>query len=190
VYDAEFFEHTDEAHRAAYERLADALHRRLGPRSAVDVGCGTGRLIAALAARGVSVRGIEGSRHAIERSEVKDRIVRANLERGVPQLGEHDLCICIEVAEHLPPRSAAHLVSGLAGLSDRVVFTAATPGQGGTHHVNEQPPAYWEELFASHGFARSTVTETLRAELRDVERPEWLVQNLVVFERIDGARRR
>jgi glycosyltransferase involved in cell wall biosynthesis len=190
VYDAEFFEHTDEAHRAAYRRLADALHEHLRPRSVVDVGCGTGGLIAALAARGVSVLGIEGSRHAIARSEVGDRIVRANLERGVPQLGEYDLCICIEVAEHLPPRRAASLVSGLAGLSDRVVFTAATPGQGGTHHVNEQPATYWEALFAEHGFARSAVTETLRGELRDVEQPKWLARNLVVFERNDGARRR
>ena len=35
--------------------------------------------------------GVEGSHAAIERSQLGDRIVRANLERGVPNLGRFDL---------------------------------------------------------------------------------------------------
>jgi SAM-dependent methyltransferase len=184
VYDDWFFEDTDSAHHAMYERLARSIHERLGPATAVDVGCGTGFILAELAARGVEVRGVEGSRHAIERSPIADRIVRANLERGVPELGRFDLAICIEVAEHLPERAARPLVAGLARLSDRVVFTAATPGQGGTHHVNEQPRAYWERLFAEHDLAAADETlASLRADIAEIPEPRWMHANLAVFER-------
>jgi SAM-dependent methyltransferase len=183
VYDDAFYAHADEVHRPMYERLSDALYRHLSPGSAVDVGCGTGFLLAELAERGTDVRGIEGSRHAIERSRIGDRIVRANLERGVPNLGRFDIAICTEVAEHLPERSSAPLVQGLARMSDTVVFTAAVPGQGGTHHVNEQPHSFWEDLFAKQGLSRSPLTETLRDEIRDIPEPEWMRENLIVFQR-------
>jgi hypothetical protein len=38
-------------------------------------------------------------------------------------------------------------------LSDRIVFTAATPGQSGEDHVNEQPHAYWIAKLQARGFA-------------------------------------
>ena len=33
-----------------------------------------------------------------------------------------------------------------------VAMTFATPGQGGHHHVNEQPESYWLAKFAAAGF--------------------------------------
>lgn len=33
-----------------------------------------------------------------------------------------------------------------------MLFSAAIPYQGGTHHVNEQPPIYWAKLFAKKDF--------------------------------------
>jgi SAM-dependent methyltransferase len=183
VYDTDFFVSHDAVQNPMYDRLADALASSAGPTSAVDVGCGTGRIIARLAERGVDVRGIEGSRHAIELSPVGDRIVRHNLEHGVPDLGRFDIALCIEVAEHLPERSAEPLVLGLTRLSDRVVFTAATPGQGGTHHVNEQPRDYWIELFEREGFAPSSLVAALSESIADLDEPAWIKSNLMTFER-------
>ena len=123
------------------------------PKTAIDVGCGTGLVLTRLKERGVEVTGIEGSRHAIELSGLGDRVVKANLEREFPASGTFDVCFCIEVAEHLPGRSASPLVEGLTDHSDVVVFTAAPPGQGGSHHVNEQPSSYWEERSEPEGSA-------------------------------------
>lgn len=183
VYGREFFEETDREHAALYERLSAALYERLHPRRVVDVGCGTGMILASLAERGVTVKGVEGSRHAIEASPIADSIVRANLERGVPDLGRFDLAICVEVAEHLPKRVAPALVEGLARMSDRVLFTAAPPGQGGTHHVNEQPRAFWLELFDRHGLRQSSLTDQLRGDIRDIPEPAWMARNLILLER-------
>ena len=63
-----------------------------------------------------------------------------------------DLAICLEVAEHLPRQSAELLVTSLCAFSDAVLFSAASPGQGGTHHINEQWPNYWAELFSRRNF--------------------------------------
>jgi SAM-dependent methyltransferase len=188
VYDTEFFRSHDAVQDPMYDRIADAIAAVVRPRSVVDIGCGTGRIISRLAETGVAVQGVEGSRHAIELSPVSDRIVRHNLEHGVPDLGRFDLALCIEVAEHLPERSAGPLVAGLARSSDRVVFTAATPGQGGTHHVNEQPHDYWIELFYGEGFERSTLVDVLREAIADLDEPAWIRANLMTFERVAVSR--
>jgi 2-polyprenyl-3-methyl-5-hydroxy-6-metoxy-1,4-benzoquinol methylase len=184
LYDRSFFEYQDHIQSPVYEALADALYACLRPRSVVDVGCGTGFLLERFAMRGATIRGLEGSRHAIALSPVADSITRCNLERGVPRLGRFDLCLCIEVAEHLPARTARTLVRGLTELSDVVVFTAATPGQGGAHHINLRPKSFWTALFDGEGFARSELAVNLRSAIDGVDSPAWWIrENLTVFER-------
>ena len=183
VYDERFYVKGDPMKEEPYVRFVEALIELRSPQSAVDVGCGSGIMLAEFARRGVSVRGIEGSRAAIERARLGDWIVRANLERGVPDLGRFDLCLCIEVAEHLSARSAPALVEGLTRLSDVVVFTAAQPGQRGTIHMNLQPKSYWRDLFVAHDFDYGPLHDDLLAALADVPEPRYIHENLMVFER-------
>jgi hypothetical protein len=65
---------------------------------------------------------------------------------------DFDLCMCLEVGEHVEESSARTLVANLTNLSKRIAFSAAIPMQGGNHHVNEQWPEYWAELFAEHNY--------------------------------------
>jgi SAM-dependent methyltransferase len=183
VYDERFYAKGDPMKLDSYPRFAEALIRLRSPRTVVDVGSGSGLMLAEFAKRGVDVQGIEGSRAAIERSQLGERIVRANLERGVPDLGNFDLALCIEVAEHLTARSAPRLVEGLTRLSDVVVFTASQPGEGGLVHMNPQPESYWRELFAKQGFAVSPLRDDLLDAIADVPEPRYLHENLMVFER-------
>jgi 2-polyprenyl-3-methyl-5-hydroxy-6-metoxy-1,4-benzoquinol methylase len=187
VYDDSFYENVDADSAVLYRRLVDALCDLRAPASVVDVGCGTGLMLARFAEHGALVTGVEGSRAAIRRSRVADRIVRANLERGVPDLGRFDLCLCIEVAEHLSARSGARLVAGLTRLSDVVVFTAAPPGQRGTSHINSRPKQYWQAQFATRGFVRSALEGELLDAIAEVPEPGYIHANLMVFER-PGAR--
>ena len=89
VYDERFYVKGDPMKEEPYVRFVDALIELRSPQSAVDVGCGSGIMLAELARRGISVRGIEGTGAAIERARLGGRIVRANLERGVPDLGRY-----------------------------------------------------------------------------------------------------
>ncbi len=187
VYDERFYAKGDPMKLDSYPRFADALIRLRAPRNVVDVGSGSGLMLAEFAKRGVDVRGIEGSRAAIARSQLGKRVVRANLERGVPDVGRFDLALCIEVAEHLTARSAPRLVEGLTRLSDVVVFTASQPGEGGLVHMNPQPEPYWRALFAEHGFAVSPLRAQLLDAIADVPEPRYLHENLMVFERADRS---
>jgi hypothetical protein len=104
-----------------------------------------------------------------------------DLEHGVGLDRTFDLAICLEVAEHLRKQSATRLVADLASLAPVVVFSAAVPGQGGLHHVNEQWPSYWAALFAGHGYA---VADPIRPVIWDDDSVEWWYrQNVLVYSR-------
>lgn len=188
IYNDAYYVEIDPIKWRLYERLVEVFYDLVKPATVVDVGCGAGFMLSKFAERGVSVRGIEGSKAAMKRAPVRDRIVLANLERGVPRLGRFDLCLCIEVAEHLSPRSGPSLVAGLTSLSDVVVFSSATPGQGGVAHINERPHAYWTDLFRARDLVESPLTAAVRARISDIPEPFWIHDNLRVFEVLSPQR--
>jgi hypothetical protein len=80
-----------------------------------------------------------------------DRYIECNLENDTVG-GRYDLAICLEVLEHISYIRAEALVEMLCNLSDRVLFSAAIPYQGGNGHINEQWQTYWAELFYKNGY--------------------------------------
>ena len=97
-----------------------------------------------------------------------------------------DLAMSLEVAEHLPPKSAEGFIAGLTKLAPVVLFSAAIPFQGGTNHVNEQWPQYWADLFARHGF---DAIDCIRSEVWDNEEVEWwYAQNTILYANEAGLK--
>lgn len=93
--------------------------------------------------------------------------------------GRADLAVCLECAEHLPEARAGWLVHSLTSCADVVLFSAAVPGQGGKGHVNEQPHAYWHDLFSRRGFR---CVDSLRGRIvHDRSIPWWYRQNLFFY---------
>jgi hypothetical protein len=122
--------------------------------SAVDFGCGIGTWLSVLEQYGVKeIRGLDGA--WIDKSTLKiteQQFTTVNLEEEISLKQKYDLAISLEVAEHLPESSGIHLIDSLTKASDFVLFSAAIPYQGGTNHVNEQWPEYWNTLFNERGF--------------------------------------
>lgn len=189
-YDDTFWNLQAEADWPAFARCI--LDHAAGT-SVIDVGCGEGRLLSAIrdARPGVRLRGVDGSgaglRRAAERGlpvEAMDlamwRQADANRLRGF--VDGHDVAICLETAEHLPPWSAAHLARALSA-APVVVFSAAHPDQGGTLHMNEKPFEYWERLFAGQGLTRSRGDEAFRAAVAALRVPYWYAANIHVLTR-------
>jgi SAM-dependent methyltransferase len=131
--------------------MAGSIFARYRPRSVIDVGCGTGALLAAFRERGCTVNGLEYSDPGIEYCRRRHLPVRKfNIEKDT--LAEwHDLVTSFEVAEHLPSWTADKFVDLLCSLAPIVIMSAATPGQGGLDHVNEQPHSYWKDKFKRRG---------------------------------------
>lgn len=177
------YSHADEVPDSllAAERIAPLILASVGPvRSVVDVGGGTGAWLSAFGRLGVEeLLLLDRPEAAAQLLVDKACFEPVDLSARMPAVRRFDLAVCVEVAEHLPPRMARPLVEWLTAAADRVAFSAAPPGQGGKGHIHLEPPAYWRELFERRGFVRRDV---LRAKIiHDREIPAWYRQNLFLF---------
>ena len=97
-------------------------------------------------------------------------------------LGRHfDLCVSVEVAEHLSAEHAPQLIDNISRHADRILFSAAIPHQGGTHHINEQWPQYWIKMFETRGYQTFDIIRPIIWDLCDI--PVWYRQNLIYFSK-------
>jgi hypothetical protein len=113
-----------------------------------------------------------------------EKFIAHDLLQPLPLDREFDMVMSLEVAEHLPADHAANFVDSLVRLGSVIVFSAAVPLQGGTHHVNEQWPSYWIDLFAKRGYV---AVDCLRHRLWQNPRVDfWYAQNMLIFVREDS----
>jgi trans-aconitate methyltransferase len=170
--------------KSEFDIVADAITRQFRPQSVNDVGCGPGMILERLRfARGISVIGYEGSRHCIAfaHPQMRDVIQLADL-RVLSTLPAASLTLCTEVAEHIEPEFASHLVALLCSAMSPIVFTAAPPGQDGNHHVNCREPGYWLDLFAMHGVAEDRLaTAEIKNRWRGLKRLSHMTRNVMVL---------
>jgi SAM-dependent methyltransferase len=185
LYGEYYYTHMDAIAMRSAPAIVDSVFSRFGPERVIDVGCGSGALLAGLKEKGVSVVGLEYSKAALDVCGKRGlEVYQFNIEEAQQaDLGHFNLAMCFEVAEHISAAHADALVEMLVGFAPRVVFTAATPGQGGTDHVNEQPHEYWIEKFEHRGYPLlSAVTEEWREEWRQKDVAGCYRRNVMVFE--------
>ncbi|HKW18383.1 MAG TPA: methyltransferase domain-containing protein [Terriglobales bacterium] len=181
-YTAKFYRELTSAQESAREVLP-IIFRVIKPATIVDIGCGTGHWLAAAHELGVTnIFGVDGlwvdkAELAIPATNFSARDLATPLDLG----RRFDLALCFEVAEHLPETAARTLVQGLCTAADIVAFSAAIPGQGGRHHLNEQWPAYWAALFREF---RYDCFDYLRPRIWNNPRVAWYyAQNSLIFVR-------
>ena len=154
VYSDTFFDYIDEGALRSARAVIDIARPLLNPGSVLDLGCGRGAWLKAWSEAGIpDVIGVDG--YYVDRSQLMipdDSFVAVDLTTPVRFDRRFDLAQSLEVGEHLPASAARQLVESLTDASDRVLFSAAVPGQGGEFHVNEQPLSYWQDLFAARGY--------------------------------------
>jgi cyclopropane fatty-acyl-phospholipid synthase-like methyltransferase len=186
TYDVEYYEFIESSSVWSREVMADSIVRDLAPRDVLDIGCGTGALLDAIQARAVHVYGLEYSDTAIEHCRRRGLPVhKFDIGRNCfpESLRQRDVAISFEVAEHLSPELANRFVELLSAASDTVVMSAATPGQGGTSHLNEQPHEYWIKKMARRGYTMDTeLSMRWRAEWKG-KTASWYHSNVMLFRR-------
>ena len=188
-YDNAFFRYTTASNDHSAQRVAELLTGWLHPHSVVDFGCAQGAWLAAwLKAGATEVAGVDGDyvdrrqlRIAADAFTARDLVVPIDLGRSF------DLAMSVEVAEHLPHTAAAQFVATLCQHAEIVLFSAAPPGQGGEHHINEQPYAYWRDLFQAQGYA---CLDAVRPRLRgDLAVQPWYRYNIFLYASVAGLKR-
>ena len=149
------------------------------------VGCGDGNWLAIFRKLGVEdILGFDGEYIDQDLLQVPSEYFKvADLTRPFRLERTFDLVISLEVAEHLPAECAAAFVESLTRLAPLVLFSAAIPGQGGNHHINEQWPDKWAELFREHDYVP---VDFIRKRIWQSDAVEfWYVQNTLLFARLD-----
>jgi SAM-dependent methyltransferase len=153
-YNSDFFLEQRDGSLEAAEDIVPYLMSLIKPVSVLDVGCGVGGWLSVFMNHGVQdCYGIDGD--YIERSLLsidESKFLAADLAGPVDLGRQFDLVISLEVAEHLLPASADLFIANLTRHGDIILFSAAVPGQGGTHHTNEQWPEYWKERFQERDY--------------------------------------
>ena len=181
TYGGEFFNSQRDTSLTSASIVLPHVLSLVNPESVADFGCGVGTWVRALLDMGVTdVVGIDGNYVSDESLVIPgDRFVRADIAQPVDLDRKFDLAISMEVAEHLPPAKAAVFIDTLTRHSDVVLFSAAVPRQGGTYHVNEQWPDYWNGLFSAHGYR---CVDILRDVFWEDDRIAWWYrQNMFLF---------
>lgn len=181
AYGTDFYRELDRTALPSAQAIAPMVLELAPIKSAIDVGCGDGGWLAAFQAEGVAeIFGLDGPWIGDDQLKIPTSAFRrAALDQPLPVDRTFDLAISLEVAEHLAKASARAFVGELTRLAPMVLFSAAVPGQGGLHHVNEQWPDYWAGLFSGFGFR---CIDCFRLKLWDDAKIAWWYrQNLLLF---------
>lgn len=147
------------------------------PKTVIDIGCGVGEW----SCGNPNYIGVDHNipKKALMIPEEQYRDCNLESELLISGLNTFDLCLCLEVAEHIDEKYAERLIAFLCSLSDSILFSAAIPNQGGTGHINEQWQEYWAEKFYSNGFGAE-----LCYPVKDNPNVEfWYRQNMILYKR-------
>lgn len=181
VYSKEFFETRKTDIRLSATTLVPIVLEYVHPQSVIDVGCGTGEWLQAFQENAATdIFGIDGA--YVDRNLLvipQDKFIALDLSKPFTFDRTYDLVISLEVAEHIAPEGASSFIQSLTQLAPVILFSAAIPLQGGTHHVNEQWPDYWVKLFKARGYVP---VDALRKRIwsnRNIE--FWYRQNVMFF---------
>jgi SAM-dependent methyltransferase len=171
-YTKDFYELRRDGAKQSAAVVAPLVLQLLPVRSVVDIGCGDGSWLAVFRKLGVrEILGVDGEYVCRDFLQIPQDCFHA-LDLTKPfDLGRvFDLALSLEVAEHLPADSAPVFVESLTRLAPLVLFSAAIPFQGGTHHVNEQWPDHWAALFRRHGYVP---VDFIRGRIWQNETVDW-----------------
>jgi hypothetical protein len=165
------------------------LLRAIGATSVIDVGCGRGTWLKVWRDEGVfDTVGVDGD--YVDRASLAippQSFVACDLSNQFDLGRSFAIATCLEVGEHVPKEAARALVESLCRHAPIIAFSAAVPGQGGEHHINEQPLEFWRDLFAGCGYAAFDCIRPQIAAESAVE--SWYRYNLIVYASAAGQER-
>ncbi len=180
MYSKRFYNNNIKTNKTSAERIVSFVESIYKPRSVVDIGSSGGVFLSEFMKFGVEdVLGIDGEWIPDENIVIpNNKFIRTDLSKPLILERKFDLAICLEVLEHLDEESGELILKELTRLSDVVLFSAAIPGQGGTHHINEQWPSFWARKFNDFGFKFIDIRPYL---WNDNEILPWYRQNMVIY---------
>jgi hypothetical protein len=183
TYDDAFFDYISLGSRRSAAVVAPLILRTYPARSLCDIGSGRGAWLVEWEQVGIKdYLGVDGDYVSVRNLMIPaDRFVIRDLTKPFDLGRTFDLVTSLEVGEHILPEATDTYVDNLCRHSDAILFSAATPGQGGTFHVNEQRPDFWRKRFGARGYRAFDLVRPEVSGQRQVE--PWYRYNTLLFVR-------
>lgn len=183
-YDSDFYRFLTSFATRSAEQVVPLLNALVPIGSVADFGCGCGAWLSVWQKAGAFVTGVDGP--YVDRRELMidaHHFRAVDLSQPIDFGRRFDLVQSLEVAEHLAAERAEDFVDMLTAHGSLVMFSAAVPGQGGEHHVNEQPLEYWRDKFRARGYV---AIDCIRPQIAGNPLVQhWYRYNIVVYARED-----
>jgi len=155
----------------------DYLLKRFAVESVLDLGAGRAYSSSYFHRAGAKVIAVDGMRENCANSlfpSIQIDLTKTSVYCKV------DLVHCQEVVEHIEERYLENLLNSLT-CGKFIVMTNALPGQGGYHHVNEQPTEYWVKHLKRYNCDLLIEDSTRIRQLAKLDGAKYLAETGIVL---------
>ncbi|PKO12956.1 MAG: methyltransferase type 12 [Chloroflexi bacterium HGW-Chloroflexi-10] len=137
-----------------FGKIAKKIKEEINPGKTLDAGCALGFLVEKMRECGIEAFGCDISEFAITNAHksIQDYVFQASLTEPIQE--KYDMIISIEVLEHMQKEDSEIAIKNLCEASNDILFSSTPFDYKESTHWNVQPPDYWSEQFAKHGFYR------------------------------------
>ncbi len=188
-YGTDFFDAQQDGSLRSALQILPFVFDLLAPQSVCDFGCGTGAWLSVAKMLGATdVLGIDGPH--VDRDKLKigrHEFIAHDFEARLSLARRFDLAMSLEVIEHFEDRFSGAFLASLTEAAPIILFSAAVPGQDGTHHVNERWPSYWLRQFERRGYYAFDCIRPAFWRNLDVE--WWYAQNTFLLASAAATKR-
>lgn len=154
MYNREFHKSIENDEYPQAVRIGEYISTFLRPDSFIDFGCSTGLYLREVQIRlpNIPAIGFEFSQDAVD-CALCPKVYKVDLTESLQiQKIPNTLGLCLEVLEHIEDKHWKPVLENMTKLCDKIIFSAALPGQGGTGHVNCRPKIDWIMRFHELGW--------------------------------------
>ena len=152
------------------------------PISVLDIGCGDGKLVYAIASHGIDVIGVDIKEDSSHKFLLETQDV-LHLEGRY----QRDLVICLEVAEYVDPQDSINLVHQIANSllhGGTLLWAAGDIGQDGIGRINCRTVSFWKTELENAGLEYDQFTTIdCKKYFTQYANIDWFADNVLVFKK-------
>lgn len=154
TYDISYYNDLDKSSYASSKFYVKKILNNFEINSVADFGCGNGSWLKSFKENSVDqLIGIDGPwNNGSELKKINAKFLQLDFTKDKLSIPRVDLCLCLEVIEHIDFRFSQNLINFLTQSSDLVLFSGAYLHQGGLNHINEKAHSFWANKFISANF--------------------------------------
>lgn len=184
MYGRDFHKSIEDDEQPQAAKLAEIIQKYYNPSTFIDFGASSGLYLREIKERMPLIEsfGYEFAEEAVEHALCNDIILADLTVPLTRQKKENTVGICLEVLEHISEDSWETVLCNISNLCDVILFSAASPGQGGVGHINCRWKIDWIRRFNKLGWVVDLdMSRNVIREMESTRHMGWFLNNVIVF---------